>query len=144
MRMTTVKNERGRVFYTASFIFQEVIMRYHYKKPVIYASMYGQLYICDHPVYSRCTLFKIGNKGLAVIQQRYCKDNKTTWWGELDPWVTDDLYLNDRFKQYFDERAGICTNGLYPTVTVRQMMWALRMKPLKKERWETVFDRQDI
>lgn len=119
-------------------------MRYHYKKPKIYASMYGQLYICDHPAYSRCTLFKIGNKGLAVIQQRYCKDNKTTWWSELDPWITDDLYLNIDFKAFFDERSGVCSNGLYPTVTVRQIMWALRMKPLKKEPWETVFDRRDI
>lgn len=34
--------------------------------------------------------------------------------------------------------------GLYPTVTVRQMMWALKMKPMPKERWETVFDRKEI
>ena len=32
----------------------------------------------------------------------------------------------------------------YPTVTVRQIMWALKMKPIQKERWETVFDRRDI
>ncbi len=44
-------------------------MRYHYQKPDIYLSMYGELYICNHPVYDRCTLFMIGNKGLAVIQQ---------------------------------------------------------------------------
>ena len=44
-------------------------MRYHYQKPDIYLSMYGELYICNHPVYDRCTLFTIGNKGLAVIQQ---------------------------------------------------------------------------
>lgn len=49
-------------------------MRYHYTKPAIYASMYGQLYICDHPVYSKCTLFKMDNKGLAVIQQRFDSD----------------------------------------------------------------------
>lgn len=35
-------------------------------------------------------------------------------------------------------------SGLYPTVNVRQLMWALRMKPMRKERWETVFDRKDI
>ena len=35
-------------------------------------------------------------------------------------------------------------NGEYPTVTVRQIMWALRMKPIKRERWETVFDRSLI
>lgn len=32
----------------------------------------------------------------------------------------------------------------YGTVTVRQIMWALKMKPIQKERWETVFDRRDI
>lgn len=46
-------------------------MRYHYKKPEIYLSMYGKVYFCDHPVYHCCTLFQIGEKGLAVIQQRF-------------------------------------------------------------------------
>lgn len=119
-------------------------MRYHYKKPAIYLSMYGERYICDHPVYHSCTLFKINKKGLAVIQQRFDKETKETWWGEIDPWITDDLYLNPGFKKYFDSRAGGCTDGLYPTVTLRQMMWALKMKPLPKDRWETVFDRKEI
>ena len=119
-------------------------MRYHYKKPSIYLSRYGTTYICDHPVYSDCTLFKINDKGLAVIQQRYCQDTKQTRWGSIDVWLTDDLYLNPNFKAYFDKRSGLCDNGLYPTVTIRQIMWALKMKPLKKERWETCFDRKDI
>ena len=119
-------------------------MRYHYEKPKIYLSMYGQLYICEHPVYSVCTLFKIDDKGLAVIQQRFDQDTKSTWWSELDPWLTDDLYLNAGFKEYFDKRSGKCTDGLYPTVTIRQIMWALKMKPIPKEKWETVFDRADI
>jgi hypothetical protein len=119
-------------------------MRYHYKKPVIYLSKYGETYICEHPVYSRCTLFKIGENGLAVIQQRFNSKTKSTYWTELDPWLTDDLYLHPEFKKYFDDRSGMCTDGLYPTVTIRQIMWALKMKPLPKERWETVFDRRDI
>ena len=36
------------------------------------------------------------------------------------------------------------SHGYFPTVTVRQLMWALRMKPLKKERWETSFDHVPI
>lgn len=120
------------------------ILRYHYKKPDFYASMYGETYICNHPVYNSCTLFKIGEKGLAVIQQRFDKTTKSTKWTELDPWLTDDLYLNHKFKEFFDERARTCTDGLYPTVTIRQIMWALKMKPLPRERWETVFDRRDI
>ena len=66
-------------------------MRYHYQKPDIYLSMYGELYICNHPVYDRCTLFMIGNKGLAVIQQRFSADTKSTYWTEVDSWLTDSL-----------------------------------------------------
>lgn len=119
-------------------------MRYHYKKPDIYSTMYGSTYICDHPVYNRCTIFTIGDKGLAVIQQRYDEMTKQTRWGEIDPWLADPLYLHPRFKKFFDERAKRCTDGLYPTVTIRQIMWALKMKPIPRERWETCFDRRDI
>lgn len=66
-------------------------MRYHYNKPDHYTSMYGQTYICDHPVYSHCTLYKIGEKGLAVIQQRYIPEIKSTCWTEIDPWLVDAL-----------------------------------------------------
>lgn len=119
-------------------------MRYHYEKPSIYLSMYGDTYTCNHPVYDKCTLFRIGDKGLAVIQQRYDINEKTTWWGEIDPWLTDALYLHPKFKDYFDKRSGISTDGIYPTVTIRQIMWALKIKPLPRERWETCFDRRDI
>ena len=119
-------------------------MRYHYEKPTIYLSMYGKTYTCNHPVYNRCTLFKINDKGLAVIQQNFDESTKSTWWGELDPWLTDDIYLHPKFKEYFNERAGECTDGLYPTVTVRQLMWALKMKPIPRQRWETCFDRREV
>ena len=119
-------------------------MRYHFEKPVNYSHMYGQIYNCDHPVYSRCTLYLIGQKGLAVIQQHYIPETKSTYWTEIDPWLVDVLYLHEGFKKFFDSRAGECTDELYPTVTVRQIMWALKMKPLKRERWETCFDRRNI
>lgn len=119
-------------------------MRYHYQKPTICSSMYGKIYICNHPVYDRCTLFTIGKRGLAVIQQRFDSDTKSTKWTEVDSWLTDALYLHPKFKEYFDLRSGECTDGLYPTVTVRQMMWALKMKPIQRQRWETCFDRRDI
>ena len=119
-------------------------MRYHYEKPDIYLSMYGFTYACDHPVYDKCTLFKIKNKGLAVIQQRHDPENKHTWWSELDPWLTDELYLHPKFKEFFDKRADECIGGLYPTVTIRQIMWAFKMKPIPRRRWETCFDRKNI
>lgn len=119
-------------------------MRYHYEKPDIYLSKYGVTYICDHPVYSRCTLYEIDKKFLSVIQQRYDPITKTSWWEEIDPWLTDELYLHPKFKEYFDKHSGECVNGLYPTVTIRQIMWALKIKPIPKEKWETCFDRKNI
>lgn len=119
-------------------------MRYHYEKPSLYLSMYGNTYECNHPVYSKCTLFKAGNRGLAVIQQRYDPETKKTFWNEIDPWLNDTLYLHKGFKTYFDERAGEMEDGLYPTVAIRQIMWALKIKPVKRERWETCFDRRFI
>lgn len=115
-------------------------MRYHYEKPTIYISMYGERYECDHPVYSRCTLYLIRESGLAVIQQRYIPGSKETWWGEIDPWLANDIYIQPGFREYFEQFADKSENGLYPTVTVRQIMWALKMKPLKKQPWETTFD----
>lgn len=119
-------------------------MRYHFEKPDFYTTMYGTTYICDHPVYDTSTLFIIGDKGLSVIQQRYDEKDKSTRWTEIDPWLTDALYLHRGFKAFFDKRAGECVDGFYPTVTIRQIMWALKMKPLPRERWETCFDRRDV
>lgn len=119
-------------------------MRYHYEKPVLYSSMYGTTYVCDHPVYNRCTLYLMNGRGLAVIQQRFDEELKKTWWSEIDPWLTDVLYLHPKFRDYFNERSDVCTNDLYPTVTIRQVMWALKIKPMPKQRWETCFDRKDI
>ena len=119
-------------------------MRYHYEKPTIYSSIYGQTHKCNHPVYNNCTLFRIHNKGLAVIQQRYNPETKSTYWTEIDPWLTDELYLHKKFKEFFDERAGESMDDLYPTVTIRQLMWGLKMKPMPRERWETCFDRRLI
>lgn len=119
-------------------------MRYHYEKPDLFIPIYGETYICNHPVYNRCTLFKIEEKGLAVIQQRFNPDAKTTYWTEIDSWLCNQIYTHPSFKAYFDKRAKTPTDKLYPTVTIRQLMWALKMKPIKRERWETVFDRRVI
>ena len=88
----------------------------------------------DHPVYDSCTLYLIGKKGLAVIQQRYDSKTKKTWWTEIDPWLTDQLYLHPKFKAFFDDRSGTATDGLYPIVTIRQMMLALKIKPISRKR----------
>ena len=59
--------------------------------------------------------------------------------------IFGSIYTCDHnFKEFFDDRSGPATDGLYPTVTIRQIMWALKMKPIPRERWETCFDRRDI
>lgn len=129
--------------WVSSFSFY-IHMRYYSKPPVISKQAFGETYICEHPVYSKCTLYKIKSKGLAVIQQRYDPKTKMTWWSEIDDWIANALWLEPKFHVYLQKRVGEPENGLYPTATVRQAMWAARLKPLKKERWETVFDRSDI
>ena len=119
-------------------------MRYHYAVKSHGKETYGSVYTCDHPVYDRCTLYLIRDKGLAVIRQYYDPELKCTYWKELGKNLATDIFLHSGFEAYFNKRAGPCKDGLYPTVTVRQIMWALRMKPLPKKRWETVFDRKDI
>lgn len=113
-------------------------MKYFYQKPQTYSTDYGLIYKCNHPLYKSCTLYLKNNKGLAVIQQRFDPITKMIWWGELDPWLASDLYLNDKFEDYFNKYSKETTNGVYPTVTVRKIMWALKMKPLMREFWENV------
>ena len=127
----------------SSFLFY-IRMRYFSKPPPLSVQSYGEVYICDHPLYSKCTLYRDKEKGLAIIQQRFDAKKKHTYWAEIDAWIANALYLKPKFHLYFKEHAKPPENGLYPTVSVRQIMWAVRMKPLKKERWETVFDRKDI
>ena len=119
-------------------------MRYHYQLPKWYTHITGKTYICDHPVYNKCTLYLIGRNGLALIQQRYDPSTKSTTWGEIDPWLIDEIYVHPRFKRYFDKMSGPPEKGLYPTVPIRKIMWALRMKPLEKYIWETTFDRPSV
>lgn len=111
---------------------------------MLYSETKGYTYNCDHPVYSTCTLYRIGHKGLAVIQQHYDILTKSVTWGRIDPWLVDDLFNSPGFRGIFDMISDEPKQGIYPTVTVRQLMWSLRMKPLPKEIWETSFDRKFI
>lgn len=119
-------------------------MRYHHLPDgLIHVGQFGLTYSCDHPVYSKCTLYKIRDLGLAVIQQRYDQNTKATTWGPVDIELIDGIYLHPKFLQTFKQYAQpVNDKGLYPTITIRQMMWMLRMKPLKREPWETYFDRK--
>lgn len=132
----TIRPEMGnlnrRLYRVSSFL----PMKYYYEKPETWTSA-GQIYICDHPLYNRCTLFKKGKKGLAVIQEHFNEKTKARWWGTIEPWLASDIYLNDNFRSVFDQYAKeIDEKSLYPMLTLRKIMWALRMKPLKREYWE--------
>ena len=124
-----------------SYFLKGVIKRYHYEQAEEYTFTKGQLYCCDHPVYNRCTLYKRGEIGLAVIQQRYDEFTKYTYWTEIDPCLMDAVFNNEFFTRYYLSLAGKPVDGIYPTVTIRKLMWALRMKPLPKQCWETAFER---
>ena len=111
-------------------------MRYFYQKPSEYIVSKAQIYQCNHPLYSQCTLYKEGDKGLAVVQQRFNSRLKVIWWGPIDPWLVDDIWQQDGFERLFERQAACAYDGLYPTVTVRKVMWELRMRPLPRQYWE--------
>ena len=102
----------------------------------------GEIYICDHPMYNRCTLFRTGERGLAVIQEHFNKNTKARWWGSIEPWLAGEICMSACFTAYLDKNAEEPDErGLYPTVPVRKLMWSLRMKPLRKAYWENyIFD----
>lgn len=87
-------------------------------------------YECDHPLYSKCTLYWDGEVGLAVVQERFNTKTKTSWIGPIDPWLVDDIKQQDGWENYFKEHAAKGINGLYPTVRVRELMRDLGMKSM--------------
>ena len=125
-------------------------MKYHYEPSENWDRSTWKVYRCDHPLYNRCTLYTGINDegdevGLAAVQMHFNEENKSIWWGSLDPWIASDIFKNVRFQEYFQMYAGVADeHGLYFTVPVRKLMWALRMKPLKREFWEDSFDSQNL
>lgn len=114
-------------------------MRYFYTKPEFFIRQhYGVTYRCNHKFYNECTLYLVEDKGIAVIQERFEPKLKARYFGPIDPWLADDIYKSEGFRDFFLKNAKPKDeDGLYPTIPVRRIMWALRIKPLKKEWWET-------
>lgn len=109
-------------------------MRYYYER------FNANLYKCDHPLYNACTLYTDSGKGLAVVQLRYNSKLKLAMWSGIDEYLVYDIANRDGFAEYFDANSGPPSqNGLYPTVSVRTLMWALKIKPLRKNTWERGF-----
>lgn len=114
-------------------------MKYYYI-PKNEPPKHGSIYICNHPLYDKCTLYLKNGLGLAVVQLRFDEGSKTYYWDRINHALANDIYDNPKFGLYFELHAGPDEKGVYPTVNVRSLMWDLRMKPLKKEWWES----QDI
>jgi len=112
-------------------------MRYFYEKPSSWLNV-GEIYNCDHPMFNRCTLFRDGGRGIIVVQEYFNPIKKARWWSSIEPWIANDIYLNSNFKVFFEQHAEKAdADGLYPVFKVRNLMWELRMKPLRKEWWES-------
>jgi hypothetical protein len=112
-------------------------MMYYYEPPELWTMNHGKIYTCDHPLYRRATLYLDHDQGLCIVQQRFNSAQKIFWWGPIDPWLVDDIFNHPEFLGWFSKHCGNCKDGLYPTYPVRKVMWALRMKPLEKQAWET-------
>lgn len=110
-------------------------MRYHHD------AVEAHIGRASHPLYSRFTLFELDDKrGLAVVQLRFNEYQKSAFWAPVDTALSCSICTNDNLKDYLEEHAGEPDqNGVYPTVDVRKLMWAIKMKPLPKNAWEKGF-----
>lgn len=123
-------------------------MKGYYKRVSKFNRLCGaKMYKCNHPIYDKCTLFIMDGfdgYGLAVIQQRFSDSEKLSWWGPIDPYLTDDISKTRGFEDFFIRHAGVAESGIYPTIELRKLMYALNMKPLIKEYWEVKLDSQKL
>lgn len=90
----------------------------------------------EHPLFSSATLFRKGEFGLLVIQKRFNNKLKVSFWGPIDPWLSNDIFEENGFDVVFNKLSGVKEDGLYPIIEVRKLMYELGMKPMKKEIWE--------
>lgn len=117
-------------------------MKTYYDIPLTYDKpKHGRLYQSNHPLYRYCTLYERCGVGLSVVQMRFNEELKVFFWGPIDEYLVDAIYLNPRFDVYFISKCGKPKDRIFPTVKLRSLMWALRMKPLKKEPWEQELQR---
>lgn len=111
-------------------------MKYHYEQSNVIVPIYGQTIALDHPVYRFGTLYLDHGIGIIVIQKRFDPKTKTCYWDAVNPGLANDIYLTNKFHEFFIEHA---TKENYPVFQLRKLMWSLRMKPLPKEEWEQYF-----
>lgn len=120
-------------------------MRYHYEKPLHWRRIHGITHRVRHPLFDRCTVFREKRVGFAVIQQRFDPETKRTYWTEIDPWLCDEIFESPEYEYFFHKNARLPDeNECYPTFPIRMVMHAMKLKPMKRERWETGFERKVV
>lgn len=75
-------------------------------------------------------------KGLIVTQKHFDSERRECFWGSVDFWIANDIYTSKNFPEFFFSNA---SETDHPIFELRKIMWALRMKPLRKEDWENYF-----
>lgn len=100
---------------------------------------FGRTISADNPFFSHCTVFEDDDKGIAVIKKTFYPAIKKVGYDGVNKNLATDIYLNENFKKFFEANAKPKKDGLYPVFELRKLMWALRMKPLKREEWEKIF-----
>lgn len=109
-------------------------MKYHYEKTEYGKPMYGRMVEIKDDIHTFGTLFEKDGKGVILVQKRFvCK---CLYWDRIDYWLANDIYEHPKFTAWFEQHA---TEENYPIFPVRSVMWALRMKPLPKQKWEDAF-----
>ena len=112
-------------------------MKYFYEPPEKWNRVGWRQVCCNHEMFNRCTLYLKNGLGIMVVQKHFNETTKASWWGCVDPPIAHDIYNHERFASYFERYATPPDrSGLYRVIQLRKLMWALRMKPLKKEFWE--------
>ena len=116
-------------------------MRYHQEKdniPTI--ALYGVKTKLNHEYIKEATLYSQHGLGFYVVQKKFDPKTKSVYFGAIeDPDIQNKIYLSENFEAYFFAKA--YPNPAMHIVELRKLMWALRMKPLKKEPWENAFNR---
>lgn len=98
---------------------------------------YGSIEIVNHPLYFSGTLFENDGYGIVIVREYFNPKDKYKYYGPIDPCIANDIYLSPRFPKYFSKKAERKNEkGLYPTVLLKKVMWEMRLKPLKKTKYE--------
>ena len=116
-------------------------MKYFYEEKRDDRKLSGIIYIhrAGSFLFSDGTLFLKDGKGLIVVRKYFDKVRKICYYGPISRGLANDIFTHERFCEVFADYAHKRGKDGYPFIDVRKFMWALRMKPLKKDIFEFFF-----